>query len=147
MFIGMRPSWRRVIKRRVITGNLLHCLRAADSVMNSSASRMQSRVYSGYAEAQPALAAKQQQSTLPRPHPRRLRILPVLTRRSWAWCGRCFIGGLRSVEALKFGRSDAAGGVLPGDWMFEGGRLLEGDDGVAGWCRGLRGERSDDLWR
>ena len=32
MFIGMRPSWRRVIKRRVRTGNLLHCLRAADSV-------------------------------------------------------------------------------------------------------------------
>ena len=113
--MDVRPSWRRVIKRRVITGNLLHCLRAADSVMNSSASRMQSRVYSGYAEAQPALAAKQQQSTLPRPHPRRLRILPVLTRRSWAGCGRCFIGGLRSVEALKFDRSDAAGGVLPGD--------------------------------
>lgn len=121
MLIGMRLSWRRVIKRRVRTGNLLHCLGL----------RTRSRTL----------------STLPRPHPRRLRILPVLTRRSWAWCGRCFIGGLRSVEALKFGRSDAAGGVLPGDWMFEGGRLLEGDDGVAGWCRGLRGERSDDLWR
>lgn len=32
MLIGMRLSWRRVIKRRVRTGNLLHCLRAADSV-------------------------------------------------------------------------------------------------------------------
>lgn len=32
MLIGMKQNWRRVIKRRVITGNLLHCLRAADSV-------------------------------------------------------------------------------------------------------------------